>query len=78
MNGLCSLEGGLVASYYWIVNGSHYDYGQVEEVEIINVMTVSSQVIFNGNGSQVVTLQCCIRDGMGHIISGFLQIKGIV
>ena len=66
-----------MASYYWRVNGSHYYQGLLEEVEIIEFMTVSSQVIFNGNGSQVGTLQCCIRDGMGHVLSGFLQINGM-
>ena len=72
------MDGGLVASYLWIVNGSHYYPGLLEEITIMDFVTVTSRLTFNGNNTQVGTFQSCIQDGLGRISSGFFQINGIV
>ena len=75
---VCTVHGGLVTSYSWIVNGSDYYHGLFEENQIINYTTVTSQLIFSGNTSAdlVGTFQCCIQDGNGRTSSDFIQRNG--
>ena len=66
----CTINGGLVWSYSWKVNGSnHYD-GLFEENQIINFTTGTSQLMFTGCCADLVgTFQCCITDGSGRTLS---------
>ena len=65
----CTVNGGLVQSHSWIVNGSHHD-GLFEENQIINFTTGTSQLIFTGYSVDLVgAFQCCITDGSGRTLS---------
>ena len=80
-NGLyCTVRGGLVAAYGWIVNGSQYCHGLSDKMKIINYTTVTSQLFYNGNSTKLVgTFQCTIEDGMGRNLSSeSLEINGNV
>ena len=74
----CTVNGGLVWSYSWKVNGSHQYDGLFEENQIINYTTGTSQLIFTGSNVDLVgTFQCCITDGLGRTSSScILQING--
>ena len=76
----CTVRGGLVAAYCWIVNGSQYCHGQPDNIKIIDYQKVISQLFYNGNSTKLVgTFQCTIEDGMGRNVSSeSLQINGNV
>ena len=64
----------------WKVNGSNRYSGIFEENQMINFMSVTSNLIFNVYSSDLVgTFQCCIKDGSGRLKSSdTLQINGNV
>ena len=74
----CTVNGGLVWSYCWIVNGSHHYDGLFEENQIINYTTGTSQLIFTVSSVDLVgTFQCSISDVTGRTSSScILQING--
>ena len=69
----CTVHGGLVESYSWIVNGSLHSDGLFEENQIINFTTATSQLMFTDYSVDLVgTFQCCITDGLGRTSTDIL------